>query len=85
MLWTRAEGKHFPSVDVQGDHATVDSVLDLPNEEGQYQDKITSELALGESGRRIVMREESYEFFLGPREETTPWSIHPTSWKAPGC
>ncbi len=58
----------FPSVDMQGNRATVDAVLGLSNEEGEYQDKITSQLVLEEDGWKIVMREETVDFILGTGE-----------------
>jgi hypothetical protein len=61
----------FPSVDVQENQATVDSVLDLSDEEGELQDKITYELVLEEDGWRIVMSQKAVDFILGTGEETT--------------
>ena len=61
----------FPSVDVQENQATVDSVLDLSDEEGEFQDKITYELVLEEDGWRIVMSQKAVDFILGTGEETT--------------
>jgi len=60
----------FPSVDVQGDHATIDRVITYSNEKGDFdsqvgQDKATQEMVLENVGWRIVMRDEQVKYFLG--------------------
>jgi hypothetical protein len=61
----------FPSIDVQGDHATVERVATYANKKETAQDKATQEMVLEDAGWRIVMREEQYKYFLGGGETTS--------------
>jgi hypothetical protein len=60
----------FPTVDVQGNHATIERVFTASDPEGEYQDKVTQEAVLEENGWRILMRDDQYELFLGGEETT---------------
>jgi hypothetical protein len=55
----------FPSVQVNGDRATIERVYtwETPDDEGQA--KATQEMVLEEAGWRVVMRDNQYEFYLG--------------------
>ncbi len=53
----------FPSVDIQGDRATIERVATYANEEEGGQDKATQEAILTGDGWRIVMRDEQIEIF----------------------
>lgn len=59
----------FPSVDVQGDRATVDVVRTGFDANGERQDQITQELVLQEDGWRLVARDDQVEAFTGAAEE----------------
>lgn len=61
----------FPSVDIQGNRATIERVATDSTEEGEFQDTATQEMVLEDAGWRIVMRDEQYGFFLSGGETTT--------------
>jgi hypothetical protein len=56
----------FPSVEIEGDHATMQVVrTSSDQEESELQEEITQEAVLEDEGWRIVMREDQYEYFGG--------------------
>lgn len=55
----------FPSVKIEGDHATIQRVLTTSTPDGEYQDKATQEAVLEDAGWRIVMREDQVKAFTG--------------------
>jgi len=55
----------FPSVEVNGDSASIHRVLTVNSAEGDAQDEATQEMALQEDGWRVVMRDDQVETFLG--------------------
>jgi len=60
----------FPSVEIEGDQATMQVVRSYTSEEGEGQDRRTEEAVLADEGWRTVMRDNQYEYYLGG--ETTP-------------
>jgi hypothetical protein len=62
----------FPSIEVEGDHASVESVITGATESKDVQDKRTQEFVREEEGWRIVMRERQVRLFTeGAPESTT--------------
>ncbi|MBA2691491.1 MAG: hypothetical protein H0U65_03225 [Rubrobacter sp.] len=55
----------FPSVDVQGDSATIEVVRTGASEEGPEQQQLTQEMILEDDGWRLVMRDDQIETFTG--------------------
>lgn len=72
------EDYSFPTIEVDGDHATIERVFDWATPDDFGQDKATQEMVLEDEGWRVLMRQEQYEFFLGG-EETTQLPIHAPS------
>jgi hypothetical protein len=60
----------FPSVVVEGNHATVERVYSWATTDEEGQEKRTQEMVLEDEGWRIVMREEQYKYYLGGEETT---------------
>ena len=61
----------FPSVEVKGDHATIERVYTAATQDGEVQDKATQEAVLEDEGWNIVMREDQVKFFLAGGETTS--------------
>jgi hypothetical protein len=56
----------FPTVNIEGDHATMQVVRSYEWENGDSgQDRFTQEAVLEDEGWRIVMRDDQYQFFGG--------------------
>ena len=56
----------FPSVEIEGDHATMQVVRSYSSqEESEGQDRVTHDAVLEGEGWRILMHDGQYEFFLG--------------------
>jgi hypothetical protein len=56
----------FPTVNIEGDHATMQVVRSYVWENGDSgQDRFTQEAVLEDEGWRIVMRDDQYQFFGG--------------------
>jgi hypothetical protein len=56
----------FPSVKIEGDHATMDVVRTFSNQKtGEGQDRVTQEAVLEDEGWRLLMRDEQYKFYEG--------------------
>lgn len=54
----------FPTVDIEGDHATMKVVRSWTSEdEGDVQERVQQEAVLEDEGWRIVMRDEQYEYY----------------------
>jgi len=53
----------FPSVEVQGNTATVDRVLTIGSSEGEEQNRRTQKLVLEDEGWRVLMRDEQIQEF----------------------
>jgi hypothetical protein len=66
---TGVEGFSFPSVDVQGDRATVRTDFGTSTD-GEESEQLTQELVLQEDGWRIVASDEQVEAFTGTVEAT---------------
>ena len=56
----------FPSVEVQGDEATIERVLTVNQPDGEFQDRGTTRAVLETDGWKLVMSDEAYEFYEGP-------------------
>jgi hypothetical protein len=61
----------FPSIEVQGDRATIETVAYLSTPKETWQDKDTDEMVLEESGWRVVMSQDQLELFLNGGEITS--------------
>jgi hypothetical protein len=63
----------FPSVEVEGDRATVERIITVNDILGaDTQDEATQELVLEDEGWRIVMREQQVRYWTeGAPESTT--------------
>jgi hypothetical protein len=55
----------FPSVNVKGDHATIERVFSWETPDDEGQDRATQEMVLEDEGWRILMRDEQYEYYGG--------------------
>jgi hypothetical protein len=55
----------FPTVKIQGDHATMQVVRSTSWSEGETQDRVTQEAVLEDEGWRIMMRDEQYKHYGG--------------------
>jgi hypothetical protein len=55
----------FPSVEIEGDHATMQVVRSYTSEEGEGQERITQEAVLEDGGWRTVMRDDQYKVYGG--------------------
>ena len=56
----------FPSVEIEGDHATMQVVRSYSSqEESEGQDRVSHDAVLEGEGWRILMHDGQYEFFLG--------------------
>jgi hypothetical protein len=70
----------FPSVEVEGDRATVERVITATDLDGaDIQDKATQELVLEDEGWRIVMREQQVRLFTEGAPESTTASPTPSA------
>ena len=54
----------FPSVEVEGDHATIEREFTLSTPDGEHQQKATQEAVLEDEGWRIVMRDDQIRALL---------------------
>jgi hypothetical protein len=54
----------FPSVEVEGDHATIERVFTLSTPDGENQHKATQVAVLEDEGWRIVMRDDQIRALL---------------------
>jgi hypothetical protein len=55
----------FPSVNIEGNRATMQVVESWETQEDEGQERITQEAVLEDAGWRIVMRDSSYKFYEG--------------------
>ncbi len=61
----------FPSVQVQGDSATIERLLTTTEVGEEFQDQATQEAVLENGTWRIVLREQQVEFYNSPTQEET--------------
>ena len=61
----------FPSVEVEGDRATIERVYTFETSDDEGQDEATQEAVLEDEGWRMLMRDDQLEFYLDAPEETT--------------
>jgi hypothetical protein len=54
----------FPSVEIEGDHATIERVFTLSTPDGEHQHEATQEAVLEDEGWRIVMRDDQVRALL---------------------